>query len=344
MRKRLYILLFAVILIAFTGCAGKNNTNSDEENITQEVGEIKIEESQDKENYNDDYDYMFGFGIEEFKSEDEELSYDGNPVKVHCYIDNQGKDFSIGIYLFIDGQMHQYREEDTGIEGYSHVFNVVENTREVYEISFVPDKGKKGDKLTLRFLYVLNPETKPNKAVYTYGHDTNMNQILPIKLNMLTDSESQSDNTYQYVNSVEMSQEEYDARVYDSRGNYRNTLKNIDFVLKNEEGEEIKNYIESNQDKVKFIIEGCGGGNEEYNLTAFINGVNVDYKDFNAIFEIKDGKYITKKEFIIDLSQLDKEKYNLGEYNSLFILAVPKSEKITSLSCRIRVITLVTGN
>ena len=60
---------------------------------------------------------------------------------------------------------------------------------------------------------------------------------------------------------------------------------------------------------------------------------------FNAIFQIQRGRYITKKAFDVDLTKLDKNKYKLGEYNSLFFVAVPESGNKKNLSQRIRVCT-----
>ena len=88
-----------------------------------------------------------------------------------------------------------------------------------------------------------------------------------------------------------------------------------------------------------FAIEGCGGNNDYYNITAYINGVVLEKDIFNAIFQIQRGRYITKKAFDVDLTKLDKNKYKLGEYNSLFFVAVPESGNKKNLSQRIRVCT-----
>lgn len=136
-----------------------------------------------------------------------------------------------------------------------------------------------------------------------------------------------------------MTQEEYDSKVYDKYGKYRNTLDTADFVMKNNNDEEIQNYIKTDNGVLNFVIEGCGGNNDYYNITAYINGVVLEKDIFNAIFQIQRGRYITKKAFDVDLTKLDKNKYKLGEYNSLFFVAVPESGNKKNLSQRIRVCT-----
>ena len=44
--------------------------------------------------------------------------------------------------------------------------------------------------------------------------------------------------------------------------------------MKNNNDEEIQNYIKTDNGVLNFVIEGCGGNNDYYNITAYINGVD----------------------------------------------------------------------
>lgn len=328
MKKKLIGLLLAGVLL-LSGCI-KNNS------VGQESNESMSDESQSIESQiGTKVDYQYGFGIEGLP-EGRTIKYDGSPINLKCFVDNTtGKGFEAGILIFVDGVIQEYYDSVNNINGYNHFFNVREKVYEEYDISFVPQKGKAGDTLTVRFLCVLNPRVIPTSENYDFAHNTSMMKIMPITLQILKDvEESKTYADMKYVLATDMTSEQYDEKMRDNSGRYRNRLNDINFDLTGPNNTLDKFYDKDN--KIHMFIDGYGGSSEEYVLIAFINGISVDYKDFGAIYQIKEGKFLTQSELVLDLDLLDASKYSLSKYNSLSIMAIPASDKAINMPYKIR--------
>ena len=331
MGQKIIVIYLVLIVCLISGCGpkvGNENGKGESDNNS----EIEMSDNTKSTDFN------ISYGIEEVKQNDFRLEYNGEPVSLHSFV-NCSTDIKIGIYLFADGRIQSYEDCSTKEEGINHIYDVKAGEKKINEIKFVPDIGNEGDDLSLRFLFVINPDTVPDKESFVYAHDTNMNQVYPINIHMNVESNNKSNIEKNIILCKEMTQEEYDSKVYDKYGKYRNMLDTADFVMKNNNNEEVQNYIKTDGGVLNFVIEGCGGNNDYYNITAYVNGVVLEKDIFNAIFQIQGGRYITKKEFDVDLTKLDKNKYKLDEYNSLFFVAVPESGNKKNLSQRIRVCT-----
>lgn len=325
-----FVIIICILMIA--GCSSKDVTQNDTlpNNTAQAIPTMPSGSGEKVE-------YKYGFGLNNIADE-QNIIYDGNPVELEFLVDNGGAGFHVGILMFINGQFQPYEAKSKTIEPYPDVFEVRKETKEIYQVSFTPEFGQAGETLNVRFLFLLNPDTIPDKSNFEYGNNTSMSQILVRELNILKDT-GQNMPELSDVEAAEMTREEADSKMRtDPGGVSRSKLNEIEFKLLNNDKSETK-YIEASGGRLTFEIEGCGGNSEAYVLTAFINGRAVDYSYFGSRFNILQGTYINRSSFSIAVKELDQDKYRLGEYNSMYVIAVPVSGNITSRSCQIPVIT-----
>ena len=180
-KKKLPLIVLFVVAILMMSLYSCKSTVPEEIHINDLPPDVSSTNPfENKENL-DDITYAYGFGIYEPK-EGEKLEYDGEPIELVYQIVNEGSKMDIGLMITIDGIVQQYQLEDSSHEQAIHSVSIpAEKTINVSTL-FTPSFGISGDEFNVRFLFMLNPETKPDKLNFIFGNDQSINQIFPKKL------------------------------------------------------------------------------------------------------------------------------------------------------------------
>jgi len=101
--------------------------------------------------------------------------YDGGKLEIPYTITGSGASSVSGMLLLIDGISQPYQIKMNGKilskeEEYMHVFDMTDTGKADFSFVFTPVKGKKGEKLSLNFVQVSDPEYQPEDEIYV-GYD-----------------------------------------------------------------------------------------------------------------------------------------------------------------------------
>lgn len=173
--KLLIISLFCVSIF-MTGCGKEisidefelNNTKAGTENSVGTDDDIPVFENLGTLSHGVDW------GDDE---KDFSVVYEGGMLEIPYSMSGSGVCTSVGFLIFLDGIPQPYRIKDTNEEyKYMHVVEGEENEEKKFVISFVPVKGKSGDKVTLSINSIANPSFIPD-MVSTFDYGVSHNSI-----------------------------------------------------------------------------------------------------------------------------------------------------------------------
>lgn len=273
---------------------------------------------------NENVMYAYGFGLVSPEA-DKVIEYADTPIEIEYYIDNVGTTISTGMSMFLNGIPQPYYVEESPEETYMHIQEVPGETIKKVKITFTPVIGRPGDILDLRFISILNPQIKPNKLDYIFAHTNAMTTFLPRKLSIVKNSLSNNQYLYQSLpKQRDMTKDELDKVKYvDSRGNEVNKLRIFNFSIANPENPSI-NYFDSNNFNV--IIQGYGGPVENYLLIPYINHKAYNTKNLPGILSVEKGDKLFEYNISININDIDKNLYEIEDYNTFYMIAIPLSE------------------
>lgn len=211
-----------------------------------------------------DYQMAMGFNL----ADNEGFTYVGDSVEVSYYIDNQGSEFEMGVYLFVDGIIQEYDAVD--YEGYLYTVTAPAETTTDVSLSFEPTFGMSDEQHYVRLVYVLNPETVPTSDTFDFKHDTSVNSPFSRTLDIQEDIGEEE--SYESLGSIsEMTDEDLDYfDLLESDGSTSEKILSANFVLESDNGSEGK--LEVSDGELSLTIYGMGGTDtEDYNIYFFLN-------------------------------------------------------------------------
>lgn len=323
MKKKQYIKSFCLVvliltyLLAFTGCQAPDHTDSS--SSYDSTGENPF-----SSNTQNEESVMFAYGIGLEKPEGD-MVYDGQPVNAECFIDNVGPSMSVGLLIFIDGIPQPYKVGDHD-ETYMYIHEAPSMEKTTFPISFTPVCGKKGETKNIRFLSILNPQIRPDKLEYDYGHTNAMTTFFPRRLEIKEDVPDVLPEYSQLPSQRDMTSEEIEQVIYtNSKGQQINKLNIFNLFVRDANKSEQTAYIDVEEQKFTVEVQGFGGPSTKYILLPYLNHVLVNTDEFPGILTVDEGKKIFRKTFTFELTKLDKDAYQLQKYNTFYMLAIPVS-------------------
>ena len=214
--------------------------------------------------------------------------YDGEELEIPYELTGSGAASVSGMLLLIDGISQPYQIKMNGNimsdEEWMHVFDMTDTGKADFSFVFTPVKGKKGEKLSLNFVQVNDPEYQPEDENYV-GYDFAGLSFSsnPVTIEFMEDSSNKSE-YFAYEGPWT-----YDARK--------------DKVLSGDTG---AGYFVANQGVVDFVISIYGEKEGKYHTVLYINNkpVKIESKDYLECI-VESGKSSSCK-FSIDISNYDR--------------------------------------
>ena len=266
--------------------------------------------------------FAYGFGLDHPKF-DETLVYNGEPLQIEYYIDNNGMAMSAGLLMFVNGIPQPYSVDGGNTTTYMYIQPVEENERVSVQVAFVPVWGKADETVSVRFLSILNPQIRPDQLDYIFGHTNRMTTFHSRTITMKEDAPEQDIDLAQLEDQRDMTQEEIDQVIYiDRKGNSVNKMEWFHFVARNVQDASLP-YLNVDNQHLMFTLQGYGGPAAEYFVVPFINHIPVFSGGYPCIMTVESGTKLYSKTMTLDLSDIDKEKYMIQGFNTFYILAIP---------------------
>ncbi len=215
--------------------------------------------------------------------------YDGVELEIPYELTGSGAGSVSGMLLLVDGISQPYQIKMNGKilskeEEYMHVFDVTDTGKADFSFVFTPVKGKKGDKLSLNFVQVNNPEYKPKDETYI-GYDLSGMSISskPVTIEFKKDSSNKTEYlAYEGAWTSEVTTEE---------------------VLS---GKTDAGYFVAKNGVVNFIISNKGDKGSKYRTVLYINNepVKIKLKDYLE-YTVQSGESNTCN-ISVDISNYDR--------------------------------------
>lgn len=307
-----FLLLCIVALL--TGCSAQDAENTDEVEWTGNPF--------DDEFLNDEsVQYAYGFGLN-IPDADTNMVYAGEPIEAEYFVENLGDEMSVGMLMFVDG-IPQIYAVDGGEPTYLHILKVPACEKITVPISFTPVQGNYGENCSVRFLSILNPDLRPDKVEYVFGHTGAMTTFLPRFIEMQRSVSIQPKVYPQMDAQRNMTPEEVAQVIYvDRRGRTIDRMKSFNLIVRNPENMELP-YLPVENNVLTFELQGYGGNAGSYLLIPFINHLPVQADGLPGILTVETGEKMYERSLSLDISILDAEYYGIEKYNTFYMMAIP---------------------
>ena len=219
-------LLSAVTALALAGCqtgSGAESTSPPPESSDENPFSSELQNGEEVM-------FSYGFGLVSPEA-DTNMVYDGQPIQAECFVDNTGAAMNVGILIFVDGIPQPYKVGDEA-ESYMHIHEAPAMQKNTFSFSFTPVSGKKGESMSVRFLSILNPQTRPDKPTYIFGHTGAMTTFFPRTLEIQQDVPTASPSYPKLPTQRAMTEEEIEQVIYtNSRGQAINELNTFNLFV-----------------------------------------------------------------------------------------------------------------
>lgn len=308
--KKNIIPLIAMMLslsVFLPACEKKNNNESATSASSSDISSIM----------NDDNDLMQqssgGMSCGYQDADIESLTYSGEDVSVPYYIEstdeNNGSDVSIGLLIFVDGEVQPFRVEDNdknGDEESMHIFHMKSGEKKKFNILFTPINGKKDETIGFLPVTVWNPEYQPGKSDNSsFGNTYETMSNVPLPLHMKKSTEAKTTETsvkIKYTDIPEKIKDQYEGTELGDTFDAIDASPNLEIESKNSR-------VEMKEDgSVDLTFNAYGGAQITRKMTVFVNNqpVKIDNGDY--------VKYRVKKNKMCQIKvKLDKAKVSDGD-------------------------------
>ena len=191
MKRIIYMLL--VLAIMTTGCGTGNKTRV----------ENKFEKKDENiENVKKESSGQISFGY--LNEKKDVYEYNGKDVEIPFYLENQGNKnesvATIGLLLFVDGNIQDYRIEANGKIQTMQKITLKPKERKEFKLIFKPVSGKKGDKVGVIPATIWNPDSLPNEKNPSWGNNQQLSANVPLEIKMKSNGTNQLKATKKHVN------------------------------------------------------------------------------------------------------------------------------------------------
>lgn len=308
------ILLFLCISLLFSGCSREGPIENQESISTETPFDFDVDG-------NEGVQYAYGFGLVSPES-GSLMVYEGAAIQAEYYIDNYGSALRTGLLIFVNGHLQTYSVAGQKTT-HMHIEEVPAEEKVTVSFSFTPVTGKAGDILDVRFLSILNPDTRPNSLKYIFGNTNKMTTFFPRQIEMRCDAPEQHTGYLQLGTQRNMTEDEIKQVIYvDSKGAAINKLNYFHLIVRNANDSGLP-YLSVEDNNVVFELQCYGGQATEYTLIPFVNQVPVLTDEYPCIVNVEEGTKIFEGSYAINLSDLDNDTYSIGQYNTFYMLAIP---------------------
>lgn len=195
MKRIVYMLLILTIML--TGCGTSNKNKNDKSTV-----ENKFE--QNNENNEDiikESSGQISYGYLDEKKDVYE--YDGKDVEIPFYLENQGNKnesaVTIGLLLFVDGNVQNYRIEANGKIQTMQKITLKPKERKEFKLIFKPVSGKKGEKVGVIAATIWNPDSLPKEKNPSWGNNQQLGANIPLEFKMKCNGTNQLKATKKHV-------------------------------------------------------------------------------------------------------------------------------------------------
>ncbi|MBQ3061657.1 MAG: hypothetical protein IJD02_04370 [Lachnospiraceae bacterium] len=323
MRRLMLISWMLFIMISLCACSEQEPNEEVTMKETLENDSGSNTDVRDSDNVDQEVDYSYGFTINEYRDATGiNIPYNGEPINMSYTVKNVGSEFTGAILIFVSGETQEYTVKDSNKTGVMVPVVFPANKETTVEFTFEPSCGSKGEVVPIAFGCVLEADSRAASDTYSFGHAYSM---LPLANEFGNLHINNNVNEIKQPSKVEtvktpMPQEDIDKYVYTgSRGDVVNKLKdNRIELLVNEEKCDGKIY--TGNDSTSLDIRAFGGETTEYAVTMLLNGIPLLT---DAMRITADGKNYDTAHVNIDFNGLDKDKYSIEEYNTLYVVACP---------------------
>ena len=285
MKRIIYMLL--VLAIMTTGCGTGNKTRV----------ENKFEKKDENiENVKKESSGQISFGY--LNEKKDVYEYNGKDVEIPFYLENQGNKnesvATIGLLLFVDGNIQDYRIEANGKIQTMQKITLKPKERKEFKLIFKPVSGKKGDKVGVIPATIWNPDSLPNEKNPSWGNNQQLSANVPLEIKMKSNGTNQLKATKKHV------------KVSDIPEEILNDWKNTSVNFEMESSVKDKQILYGKNRKVPITLKLYGGASVNEKITIFINNkpVKIDKKDYIKV-KTQKGKMITVTANL-DLSGYDR--------------------------------------
>ena len=166
-----------------TGCGANNKNKNDKSN--KKIVENKFEKKdENNEDVIKESSGQISFGYLHEKKDVYE--YDGKDVEIPFYLENQGNKnesaTTIGLLLFVDGNVQDYRIEANGKIQTMQKITLKPKERKEFKLIFKPVSGKKGDKVGVIPATIWNPDSLPKEKNPSWGNNQQLSANVPLEI------------------------------------------------------------------------------------------------------------------------------------------------------------------
>lgn len=113
MTKKITVLMLVFVMVMTAGCGSQSATQETEKTEKAETTE-ENPFAKSELGENEKVDYNFSFGVENFDQDAMEIEYTGGELKIDFSVEVQGKEFTCGPMIFIDGINQPYALQAEG--------------------------------------------------------------------------------------------------------------------------------------------------------------------------------------------------------------------------------------
>ena len=264
----------------------------------------------------------FSFGPLSDHDEREVYEYTGEDIRIPFQVagmDTKGSaDF--GLLVFLDGISQPYRiEESNGTsskEQVMHKFYLEGEASKQFEIVFTPVIGEEGEKVSIVFSTIFQPDYTPqNEEITNYGVYHDLNATLPQEVYFKVEPPNSSQRS---IHSASVSQEIPEE--IKSQNNLFQTNGSSDIfdeitVADLLPAEESSEKIAAKNGKAKMKFRLYGGPEVTYRTTIFVNHIPVQVLDAELLETTTEKGKMNTIEF-----ELDTNAY--GKINTIYAISV----------------------
>ena len=171
MTKKITVLMLVFVMVMAAGCGSQSATQETEKTEKAETTE-ENPFAKSELGENEKVDYNFSFGVENFDQDAMEIEYTGGELKIDFSVEVQGKEFTCGPMIFIDGINQPYALQAEG-EKKSVQSVAVKKGKNTITTYIKPEVDSKAKRHKIYFLLMFEPDKKYEEGK-SLGHAYNI--------------------------------------------------------------------------------------------------------------------------------------------------------------------------
>lgn len=287
----LITLLFCLLLATFSSVNHFRNIKKAEQNPVADNSLLDNIDNEVADSFADNSGPVslgaFSFGIISSSDDRQVYEYAGEelhiPYKVEGMDESMRSDF--GLMVFVDGISQpyklQYKDGKVTDTQYLHKFYLNNRERHEFDIAFTPITAKEGDRLSIVFMTILNPDFMPEDGNYGIYHAISANTAQEIYFKVMPDVEKDL-TAYSGYTTQPIPQDRIDKLSFFTSGSESNPIDS-NFITEITVNDEVITQMKTNTGKIKFTFNIYGGIEAAYRTMFFINHEPIEIMGANYL-------------------------------------------------------------